>query len=304
MGKKLLCILLCAVLLSALCPVYAAESGEERTVIGADLNDEQINAVYSTFGIPRGSVKELTVTNAEERALLSGLVDESVIGSRSISCVYIRLLSEGESYSISVSNIDWCSAEMYRNALLTAGIQDVKVIVTAPFSVSGTAALAGIYKAYEDITGKKLNETAKEVGTQELVTTGELADTIGSADATEIVNELKLILNETAGMSDEELAERIREIAGHYGVTLTDEQIAQLISLCRQMEKLSDTELTNRVRQLQEKLKGLGELQEKAGEALSRLDGFREKLASVLEILKGFFLSIIEYIRGLVNSRS
>ncbi len=87
MRKKLLCILLCVVLLSALCPAYAAESGEERTVIGADLSDEQINAVYATFGVSRQSVKELTVTNAEERALLNGLVDESVIGRRSISCV-------------------------------------------------------------------------------------------------------------------------------------------------------------------------------------------------------------------------
>ena len=50
---------------------------------------------------------------------------------------------------------------MYRNVLVTAGITDASVMISAPYPVSGTAALSGIYKAYEDVTGGQLDESAK-----------------------------------------------------------------------------------------------------------------------------------------------
>ena len=59
---------------------------------------------------------------------------------------------------VTTSNITWCTPEMYISALATAGITDAKVVVAAPFEVSGTAALTGVYKAYEDMTGKKLDQ--------------------------------------------------------------------------------------------------------------------------------------------------
>ena len=143
---------------------------------------------------------------------------------------------------------------MYMNAMVTAGISDADVKITAPFEVSGTAALTGIYMAYEDITGKKLDETAKEVGTEELTVTAELADEIGSADSTAIVNEIKLILDETRNMSDEELREQILKIAKEYNVSLSDEQLDKLIGLCRSLEKLDVSQLKEKVQQAQQYL--------------------------------------------------
>lgn len=48
----------------------------------------------------------------------------------------------------------------------------------------------------------------------------------------EIVNELKLLLGETKNMTDEQLRREIESIASDLGVSLTDTQISQLISLC------------------------------------------------------------------------
>ena len=66
--KRILSILLtlCA-LLALTVPALAVNEGEERVVIGADLSDSDILNVYSQFGLIRGSVRELTVTNSEER---------------------------------------------------------------------------------------------------------------------------------------------------------------------------------------------------------------------------------------------
>ena len=203
--KRVLPIVLAVCLLASLGAVSAIDAGETRTVIGADLTDDQIKTVYKTFGIERGSVKELTVTNQDERQYLSGVISDAQIGTKSISCISIEVLAAGKGMTVNTSHITYCTSQMYISALATAGIMDAKISVAAPFDVSGTAALTGIYKAYEDITGTKLDETAKAVSSQELATTAELAQAIGDYDSVEIVNELKLILNETKDMTDAEL---------------------------------------------------------------------------------------------------
>lgn len=278
--KRILSLVLALCMAVLLCvPALGAHEGQERAVIGADLSDDQIQTVYSQFGIERGSVTELRVTNAEERDYLEGLVSEDVIGTRSISCVYIRILEEGKGVTVSTSNISWCTEDMYRSALMTAGIYDAEVKVGAPFSVSGTAALTGIYKAYEDITGTQLEEEAKEVAADELVTTAELAEQIDEADAVAIVNELKLMLDEIAKMSDEELKAQIQDIAAQYGYTLEDSLIDQLIRLCRSLQGLS-----------------IEELQEKA-------EQFKDTLATVSEYAEqavGFGQKLIQFIRNIV----
>ena len=54
------------------------------------------------------------------------------------------------------------------------------------------------------MTGKKLDSIAKLVSTQELTITGELAQEIGNMDSTSIVQDLKMMLDETQNMTDEQ----------------------------------------------------------------------------------------------------
>ena len=284
MKKTISILLLLALLLSI--PVRAdAEEIQSRAVIGADLNGEQIEAVYTMFGVKRGSVIELTMTNAEERASLAGYVDESLIGTRSISCVYVELLPEGSGMSVTTSNITWCTGDMYVSALATAGITDARILVAAPFAVSGTAALSGVYKAYEDMTGTSLDDMAKLVSTQELTVTGDLAQQIGSMDSTSIVSELKLMLNETRNMSDEEIRSIIIDIAGRYNVSLTDTQINQLISLCRSLEGLNPDQLKQRVEEVQGTLQKMSEAKTKVVDFAQNVRQFMESASSFIDKL-------------------
>lgn len=284
--KKLISALLAVCLLAGAVPALAVDAGEARAVIGANLTDEQIEDVYASFGVKRGDVTELRVTNADERKYLEGYVDESVIGTNSISCVYIEVLEEGEGLDVTTSNINWCTSQMYVSALATAGITDAKIIVAAPFEVSGTAALTGVYMAYEDITGEELDETAKLVSTQELTLTAELADQIGSYDSVEIVNELKLLLGETRNMTDEQLRSEIVSIASDFGVTLTDTQIDQLISLCRALEKLNPDELKEKVESVQNTIAKLGQAKETVSNFFTSV---KNVWNSIVDFFKGIF---------------
>ena len=277
-------LLACILILSLSIPAYA-QTNQSRAVIAADLSEEQIDQVYNAFGVRRGSVIELRVTNQEERYYLDGYVDSALIGSRSISSVYVELLPSGSGMDVTTSNITWCTPEMYLSALATVGITDAKIVVAAPFGVSGTAALTGVYKAYEDMTGRKLDDLAKLISTQELTITGDLAGEIGSMDSTSIVNDLKLMLDETKLMTDQQLRNTILDIAGEYNVRLSDTQISQLISLCRSLEQLDTEALRSNVEYVQ------GTLSKLSG-SKTQTTGFGGTAGEVIDSIAGFFQRI------------
>jgi len=321
--KKLLSIALILCMALALgIPAFADTTSTECVAIGADISESQILDVYGQFGLTRGSVPEIKVTNAEEREYLEGVVSESIIGTRSISCIYIKRLQDNAGLTVSTNNINWCTEDMYKSALMTAGIFDAEVKVGAPFAVSGTAALTGVYKAYETMTGTKLDEGAKSAAADELVVTAELADElteailngdvssdvvaqamengdaqalaeeISSADAVAIVNELKLILDETENMSDDELRTEIVNIAAEYGYTLDDATIARLIGLVRSMEGLSIAELTEKVKQFQQGVEKLRNTVETVQEYTEKAAGFGQKVGGFFRSVGDFFRSI------------
>ena len=271
---------------------------DRRVTMGADLTEVQKLAVYEDFGIPRGSVAELTVTNAEERAYLEGLVPDRKIGKVALSCCYITVLEKGSGLSVELKNINYCTKEMYLSALETAGITDARVMISAPYAVSGTGALTGIYKAYEDITGKSLSELAKLAGAEELVLTGELSEYIGSREATEIIRELKKTLDRAQGMTDEEVKEEILQIAKAYKVELTSSQLKQVLSLARKLQGLSEEEL-------QRQLTGLARTAEKANSFKQTVDNVVETVSKtvtrVYEDVIDFFDSVGDFFTNLFS---
>ncbi len=266
----------------SLVPVFAVEEGEKRAVIGADLSEDKVDKIYQDFGIGKGDVKEITVTNKNEREYLEGLVSEDKIGNVALSCVYIETMKPGYGLDIKINNIKWCTEAMYKSALLTAGITDAKVIISAPHPVTGTAALTGIYLAYEDITGESLDRNAKEVAVEELVTTGELGDLIGSEQAVEIINSLKEILDETAKMSDEDVKSEIKRIAEEYNVELTDSQVDRILKLVRSLEGLD-------VNELQDRLKGYADTMKTVKSVGSFFEQLGEKIVNFFNKVGDFF---------------
>jgi uncharacterized protein YpuA (DUF1002 family) len=261
-------------------PVMAQSADSQRVTLGANLDYDQINEIYIDFNVERGTVKELFVTNEEERKYLDGLVPDEAIGRNAISSIYIMTLDEGKGISVETKNINWCTEGMYINALETAGIKDAKIIVSAPFEVSGTAALMGIYKAYADITGVPLDELSMVAATKELVVTGNISEEIGGEDATKLVGELKKILDQTKDMSDSELREEILYIASVQNVNISEENISQVISLCRTLEKADLDDWLSRFRIF--------------GQSMDKAQKAKEDVGGFFTSIKDFFNRIVE----------
>lgn len=286
--------LMCALLLSCFAPpaLAAAEVGDRRVAMAADLTAEERAQIFKDFGLQEGQIPEVIVTNADERAYLLNYIDESKIGTKALSCVYIEVLPAGQGLTVLTNNINYCTPEMYVNAMTTAGVMDARIIVSAPRPVSGTAALTGVYKAYESISGNSLSELAKYVGAEELVTTGQLAEYVGSAEATALIGELKGILDQTANMTDAEVQSQIDSIASQYHIVLTDGQKGQLLKLCRSLEKLDTNQLRERLVSLSEKVEKVGETSEKITQITESVKGFTQKVTGFFASIGGFFKNL------------
>ena len=149
--------------------------------LGADLSDDQKNTVLSLMGIDPANLANYNVTyvtNAQEHQYLDSYVDSSKIGSKSWSSVVIVKRKKGNGLNISTNNITYCTVGMYKNALTTAGITDADIIVAGPKPISGTAALVGIFEAYEAMTGEAVQDNVVDAALNELVVTGELEASI------------------------------------------------------------------------------------------------------------------------------
>lgn len=255
--KKIVSLVLALVLMLGLGgQVFAVEAGEQRVAVGANLTSAEKATVYDYFNLNEGDVDEITVTINDERKYLES-VDASRIGSKSMSSIYIITQKAGSGLDIELYNIDWLTKEIYQNALITAGITDARVIIAAPVAVSGTAALTGIYKAYEDITGETLDEETKQVATEEFVTTGDLADEIGSDDAAALVNELKLVIDDLKDMNDDEVRTEISDIASNNNISVTNDQVEQLLKLVRSLENVNLDGLTSALQNVASALGGI-----------------------------------------------
>ncbi|HHZ12981.1 MAG TPA: DUF1002 domain-containing protein [Clostridiales bacterium] len=230
-----------ALMLLLLFPLTALADAEDIVVsLGGDLNESQQNEMLKLFGVDRDEVRILTVTIDEERQYLGGLVSDDKIGKRTISSAYVELLEKGEGIEVDTHNITWVTREMYANALVTAGVENAKVIAAAPFKVSGTGALTGIMKAFEAVTGKELDEEAKEAANEELVTTGELGEVIGKDEAAALIKEIKERIAELKTKDEGEIRKIVIEISANLNINLTDEQIEQIVQL---MKKISNLDL-------------------------------------------------------------
>lgn len=253
MKRLLAALLVAAAVLTAAAPetvrateeVVITQEDKPYLALGADLSAEEQHTVLELMGIKAEDFDEydvVYVNNSEEHEYLDAYVPKEKIGTRALSSVFICLEEEGKGVSISTCNINYCTAGMYKNALATAGITDASIIVAGPFNISGTAALVGTFKAYEELTGESLDEQVVDAAMDELVTTGELEQTI-DGDAEEIeamIAELKGRIARGELETPEKIRGAIDEMADHYEIRISDEDKEKLAAL---LEKLKGLDL-------------------------------------------------------------
>lgn len=269
-SKKIIPFVVTLSLFASCLPMVAKADSSKVVTLGANLSDEQKNDMYEYFGTSADKVETIEVTNDDERKYMEGIATESQIGTRTYSCSYVEPTESG-GIQVKTANLTFVTSSMIASTLTTSGVENCNVVAASPIEVSGTGALTGIMMAYETASGETLDEGQKEAATEELVTTGELADAIGQEEATDLMNNIKQEVIEEGITDKDEIQDVVEDNADNLNITLTQEQLDKIVAL---MEKISQYDYD--VKALKDTLENL------AGKS----EGF---FAKIWNSIKGFF---------------
>ena len=224
-----------AALATASLPLAVQADSSNVVTLGANLSEEQKTSMYEYFGTSKDQVQTIEVTNADERQYMEGIASEEQIGTRTYSCSYVQPTSDG-GIQVKVANLTYVTSSMIASTLTTSGVENCNVVAASPIAVSGTGALTGIMMAYETASGETLDEGQKAAATEELVTTGELADAVGQEEATGLMNDVKEQVIEDGITDPSQIQDVVNDAANTYNITLTEDQMNKITSL---METIS-----------------------------------------------------------------
>lgn len=246
--------------------------------LGSDLSEAQQATVLSLMGVDAGQLDQydvVYVTNAEEHSYLDSYIASSEIGSKSLSSVVIVQKDKGSGLNITTKNISFCTEGMYQNACATAGITDADIVVAGPTSISGTAALVGIFKAYSEMTGKEIPAEIIDGALNELVVTGRLEDSISSVDAEDLESLIAYLKQQMVenGLDDEDgIRNAVEEACKEYGISLTDDEKNQIIDLLLKLSTLDlDADTIGKAQELLNSLNTIADTGSRIGNFFSNI---------------------------------
>src|SRR5699024_5136858 len=191
---------------------------------------------------------------------------------------------------VTADNITQVTIEMYKNALLTAGVEDATVHVASPVKVSGHSALTGIYKAY-DVEGEELDKERMELANEELDVATDLSEKedVSDEEVSELLTEIKKMLADRKTATREDVEEIVKEQIDKINIQLDEEDIQRLTNLFDKMRDLDidfdkvKSQLEDIAQTVKDKLKDL-----------NIDDSFWEKVAD-------FFRDLLNWFKGLFN---
>lgn len=232
--RNMIAALLCSACLVAgsVNPVFADAS--KVVTLGADLTDAQKQTMMKYFNVSSDQVQVMTITNEDEHKHLDNIAPQSQIGSRTLSCAYVKPTQSG-GIKVRTANLNWVTGNMIATTLSTSGVKNCEVVAACPMEVSGTGALTGIQMAYEKASGEKLDETKTKLANQEIVTTGELADKVGKNEATTVVNQSKMDVIQNGVQNADEIQNIVINVAEQNNISVSQDDIDRIVSLLGQI---------------------------------------------------------------------
>ena len=275
---------------------------------GSSLNQREEAALRDYFGV--SDEMEAIYVDNETAIKQLGLAPDALDDYKGgwYSSAYVKLTDQG-GINVSSKNVSLVTNEMFANALITSGILNCEVIVSAPFMVTGESALAGILAGAEEIMGESLSEENKIVAKEEIDTTLEIADEIlnnpdneinsssdSSTVASGIINDIKQQVIKDSPNSTQ-IEQIIVNVTNNYGVDLSEESTERIANLMEDVNKL-DIDYND----IKETMKNIGDsISESLKEA-----GVKLKESGVLEKIGNWFVDLVrgigEWIKGLFIS--
>ena len=149
--------------------------GKPTFAYGETLNENQKDSTMKLLGVKdKENINSIKVTYKDLVKYIGGDLSNP---ANMISSVLVTKENEGNGVEVEIKtpeNITQITADQYRNAALTAGVEDATILVGAIRPVTGESALTGVYKAFE-ANGETLDKERMEVAQDELDTVNQIS---------------------------------------------------------------------------------------------------------------------------------
>lgn len=232
--RSMIVAALCSMCLALSNPIPALADASKVVTLGADLTDEQKDTMMKYFKADASQVQIITVNNQDERNYLGKYISSAQIGTRTLSCAYVKPTQSG-GIKVRTANLNYVTCNMLANALSTAGVSNCEAVAACPYEVSGTGALTGVMMAYETASGKQLDSTKKDLATKEVVVTGDVAQQVGGDNATNIINQAKLQIIGDNVQNADEIYNIVNNIAIQNNVSLSSDELNTITALLQEI---------------------------------------------------------------------
>ena len=139
-------------------------------VLGYSLDQSQIEQTLSLLNYDSSKDKEEWKTMTPEDSSIMNVANDDSL--ELYSSVKIQKLGKNKPLEVNIvtpQNITKVTADMYRNAAVTLGLEHAQITVASPIQVTGESALAGIYYSLEK-NGAKVSQESKDLAQEELKT--------------------------------------------------------------------------------------------------------------------------------------
>lgn len=256
-------------------------------VYGSNLTEEQKQTVRTALRVnDESEVDEISVSGQD----LATYIKDSNTSARMYSSAKITRQDAGKGLTISIvtpDNITQVTAEMYANAMLTAGIEDAIVEIAAPKAVTGHSALVGIYKAYEVKTGETLNIERTDVANEELSVATSIAEGAGVTDeqVAALLTQIKQVIAEQNPATREDVQQIVEEQLAKLEINLSEQDRELLIDL---MDRIRSLDID------------FSQLSTQLSDITAKID---EKFGAILED-ESFWNSIKEFFNNMIDTVS
>lgn len=290
-----------AMIAMSVLPVPAFADSQRIITIGADLSQSEEGTVLDFFGLTEDDLDQMQVievTNEDEKSYLSGVISDTVIGNETLSCSYIEPTTSG-GINVETANLTYVTKNTLYNALQTAGVENVNLVVTAPYDVSGTGALTGVFMAYEQ-TGNELDEEKEQAATEEMVETAELENTYGE-DVASVISDVKNdVVSQGGDLTEDAIIALIEKYAESRGLSLSDadkQTIADIADRVQNLEYDSDAFATT-LDDIKDQIAGVSD------QINERADGILGAIQDFFQGIADFFSNLFATITGQANENA
>ncbi|MDT4187185.1 DUF1002 domain-containing protein [Staphylococcus aureus] len=283
---------------------------EEKTFTeGADLDKQQEKETRDLLGV--GSNTKTYEIDSNDVQHYTGKWYDSIYSSTYIEP---KTFSHGVDVEIvTPDNITNVTKDQYRNAAITAGIQDANIKVGAVVETLGYGALSGIYKAYEE-EGNALNEQDIKNADEEMQELSDISnnnnekgysDEALNHSVAEMKQEIAQEKSDKNNLSEQDVKQIVDDKLSENGLNkvLSDNQVNSIYNI---MNNVSNSKVMNQDPKAYEKQakKLSSDIKDKAGSLINKAKEMnteenRNLLQKLWDEIVNFFKSLINWILSL-----